>query len=73
MTGFGALEVLAALSIWRGGGFGRWFLIIVASFATIAALMSMPAYPLWSLTLVAMYVLVIYGLAAYGCRPELTR
>ena len=23
--GFGALESLAALSVWRGGGFGRWF------------------------------------------------
>jgi hypothetical protein len=64
---------LAALSIWRGGGFGRWFGIIVAGLATIAALMSIPAYPFWSLTLVAMYMLVIYGLAAYGGRPELTR
>jgi hypothetical protein len=35
--------------------------------------MSIPAYPFWSLALVAMYVLVIYGLAAYGGRPELTR
>jgi hypothetical protein len=73
MIGFGAVEALAALSIWRGGGFGRWFGIIVAGLATIAALMSIPAYPFWSLALVAMYVLVIYGLAAYGGRPELTR
>ena len=72
MIGFGAVEALAALSIWRGGAFGRWFGIIVAGLAIIAALMSIPAYPFWSLTLVAMYVLVIYGLAAYGGRPELT-
>jgi hypothetical protein len=68
---FGALELLAALSVWRGGGFGRWFGIFAASLALIAALMSMPAYPFWSLTLVAMCVLVIYGLAAYGGNPEL--
>jgi hypothetical protein len=29
--GFGALEFLAAVSIWRGGGFGRWFGIFVTS------------------------------------------
>jgi hypothetical protein len=71
--GFGALEALAALSIWRGGAFGRWFGIFVAGLAIVAALMSIPAYPFWSLTLVAIDILVIYGLAAYGGRPELTR
>jgi hypothetical protein len=71
--GLGAVEALAALSIWRGGGFGRWFGIILAGVATLVALMSIPAYPLWSLVLVALYVLVIYGLATYGGKPELTR
>ena len=71
--GFAAVEALAALSIWRGGAFGRWFGILVAGFAILVALMSIPAYPFWSLTLVALYVLVIYGLAAYGGRPELTQ
>ncbi len=71
--GFGALEGLAALSIWRGGAFGRWFGIAVAGLAILAAMMSIPAYPFWSLTLVAIDVLVIYGLVAYGGRPELTR
>ncbi len=70
--GFGAVEALAALSIWRGGEFGRWFGIIVAGFATLVALMTIPAYPFWSLVLVARYVLVIYGLAAYGGKPQPT-
>ena len=70
--GFAALEVLAALSIFRGGVFGRWFGIIVAGLAVLAAMMSIPAYPLWSLVLVALGVLVIYGLAAHGGKPELT-
>jgi hypothetical protein len=63
---FGALELLAAFSVWRGGAFGRWFGIVIASFAVIAALMMIPAYPFWALTLVALNVLVVYGLAAYG-------
>jgi hypothetical protein len=73
VMGFGALEALAALSIWRGGAFGRWFGIVVAGFAVIAAMLSLPAYPLWSLVLVTLYLLVIYGLAAFGGKPALTR
>jgi hypothetical protein len=70
--GFGVLEALAGLSIWYGGAFGRWFGIGVASFAILGAMMSIPAYPIWALVLVAIDVLVIYGLAAYGGKPELT-
>lgn len=70
---FGAAQALAALSIWRGGAFGRWFGIIVAGLAVIAAMLSIPAYPLWSLLLVALDVLIIYGLAAYGGKPVVTR
>jgi hypothetical protein len=69
--GFGALELLAAFSIWRGGAFGRWFGMIVAGLGIVLALMSMPAYPLWSLAIGALEALVIYGLAVYGGRPEL--
>ncbi len=71
--GFGALELLTALSIWRGGGFGRWFGIFVAGVAVVVAMMMIPAYPLWALTLVAIDFMVIYGLAVYGGRPELTQ
>ena len=70
---FGVLEGLAALSIWRGGEFGRWFGIFAAGLAGLAAMLSIPAYPFWALTLVAIDVLVIYGLAAYGGKPYLTR
>jgi len=62
----GALQLAAAFSIWAGGTFGRWFGIAVACINAIAALLSMPAYPFWSLAVFAVDVLVIYGLAAYG-------
>jgi hypothetical protein len=65
----GALEILAAFSIWAGGGFGRWFGIFVAGLSAIGALLSMPAYPFWSLAVFAIDILIIYGLAAYGGRP----
>ena len=70
---FGVVEALAALSVWRGGEFGRWFGILAAGLAGLAAMLSIPAYPFWSLALLAIDVLVIYGLAAYGGKPYLTR
>jgi hypothetical protein len=73
VMGFGALEALAAVSVWRGGEFGRWFGIVAAGLGGLAAMMSIAAYPFWSLTLVAIAVLVIYGLAVYGGKPYLTR
>ena len=65
----GALAIIAAFSIWSGGGFGRWFGIFVAGLSSIGALMSMPAYPFWSLAIFAIDILIIYGLAAYGGQP----
>ena len=73
MMGFGVLEALAAVSVWRGGEFGRWFGIIAAGLGGLAAMMSIPAYPFWALALLAIDVLIIYGLAAYGGKPYLTR
>ena len=62
----GVLQLFAAFSVWRGGSFGRWFGIAVASLNSIAALLSIPAYPFWSLAIFAIDVLVIYGLTTYG-------
>jgi magnesium-transporting ATPase (P-type) len=62
----GAVQILAAYSVWNGNQFGRWFGIGTAGLSSIAALMSLPAYPFWSLAIFAVDILVIYGLAAYG-------
>ena len=62
----GAVQILAAYSIWNGNQFGRWFGMAVAGLSSIGALMSIPAYPFWSLAVFAVDILVIYGLAAYG-------
>jgi hypothetical protein len=62
----GVVEILAAFSIWSGNQFGRWFGIAVAGLSAIAALLAIPAYPLWSLAIFAVDILIIYGLSAYG-------
>ena len=68
----GGLQLAAAFSIWAGGGYGRWFGIASATCNAIAALLSIPAYPFWSLAIFAVDVLVIYGLAAYGGDRRIT-
>ncbi len=73
LIGFATLELLTAVSVFRGGAFGRWFGMFIAGVAVVLAMLTIPAYPLWALTLVAIDLLVIYGLAAYGGNPELTR
>jgi hypothetical protein len=60
------LQVFAAFSIWQGGSYGRWFGIFAAMLSSIGALLSIPAYPLWSLAIFAVDILIVYGLAAYG-------
>jgi hypothetical protein len=62
----GVLELIAAISLFGGGTFGRLFGIFAGSLAAIAALLSIPAYPLWSIAIFALSVWIVYGLAVYG-------
>jgi hypothetical protein len=66
----GVVQILAAFSIWNGNQFGRWFGILTAGLSSIGALLSIPAYPFWSLAIFAVDILIIYGLAAYGGQHE---
>jgi hypothetical protein len=59
----GVLELVAAFSLWSGGEFGRWFGIFIASLNAIGALLSMPAYPFWSLAIFALAIIIVYKLA----------
>jgi len=69
----GIFQVIAAFSIWAGNEFGRWIGILSASVGAIGALLSIPGYPLWSLAVFSLDILVIYGLVAYGGRQSRSR
>ena len=62
----GAIQFIAAFSIWNRNEFGRWIGIGSAVVNAILQLLFMPAFPLLSLALFAVAVLVIYGLVQYG-------
>lgn len=61
----GVLELCAAASLLAGKAFGRWFGIAVGSLNAISALLSIPAYPLWSLAIFALSLWIVYGLAVH--------
>lgn len=59
----GVLELIAAFSLFSGGEFGRWFGIFIAALNAMGALLSLPAYPFWSLAIFALAIIIIYKLA----------
>jgi hypothetical protein len=48
----------------------RWVGVAIAALNAMVQLIAMPAYPVWSLCLIALDVLVIYGLIAHGSRSR---
>jgi len=67
----GAAQLFAGFSLWSVNLYGRIVAILVASLSALASLMSIPAYPFWSLAIFTVDVLILYGLVAYGGRPSL--
>jgi hypothetical protein len=62
----GVFQLIAALSLWGGGLFGRIVGIGAAGLSAIAALLSIPAYPLWSLAIFALDIVIIHQIATRG-------
>lgn len=58
----GALEALASVSLFRRGGFGRYFAIAVAALMAIDSLFELPNYPLWSLAIFGLSLWILNGL-----------
>ena len=59
----GILEIFAGFSLFAGGGFGRWVGIFASALTAISALLSLPAYPLWSLAVFALAIIILYELS----------
>ena len=61
----GILELVAAISLFRGGTFGRFYGMTIGALNAIGALLSIAAYPLLSIALFALSLWIVYGLAIY--------
>jgi hypothetical protein len=64
--GFAAVQVGAAILILNRSAAGAILGITLAMLHGLAVLMSIGAYPVWSVVLLAIDGLVIYGLTVYG-------
>jgi hypothetical protein len=66
----GVLELIAAFSLFSGGEYGRWVGIFVGSLNAMAALLTIPARPFWSLAIFALSIIIIYKLAEGPTGPK---
>jgi hypothetical protein len=64
----GILQLVAAYSIWSGGGYGQVFGIFCAGLNAIILLFTVNAFPFAAFMLFIVDILIIYGLVAYGGR-----
>lgn len=62
----GALLIVAAMGVFQGSGFARWFGIFAAGLNALTFFGAVQSYPFWSLMVFSLDVLVIYALAVYG-------
>ena len=66
VLGLGALLLLAAVLVFTGSQFARWFGIFAAGVNGIGQLFFIQAYPLWSMAMFAADIIIIYALAMYA-------
>ena len=65
------LQLVAAAGILAGNQLARWFAVAVVGLNAIDMMFFIPAYPFWALTIIAVDVVALYGLCAYGSRANL--
>ena len=54
-----------------GNQLARWTAVVLVGLNAIDQMFFIPAYPFWSLTIIAMDVVALYGLCAYGSRANI--
>ena len=67
----GVVQLLAAAGVLAGNQVARWFAVVVVGLNAIEQMFFIPAYPFWSLMIIAVDVVALYGLCAYGSRANL--
>jgi len=67
---FGVLQIAAGIGVMVGNQAARWFAVAVAAVNAIEQMFFVPAYPFWSLAVIAMDVVALYGLCLYGSREN---
>ena len=67
---FAILLLIAGGGVMAGNQLAWWFAVAVLGLNAIEQMFFIPAYPFWSLTIIAMDILALYGLCTYGSREN---
>ena len=62
----GIVVVLVGLGVMTGNILARTIGVVIAGFSLLVNFMALPVYPVWSIVLITIDVLVIYALVAHG-------
>jgi hypothetical protein len=65
------LQLAAGAGVMAGNQLARWFAVAVVGLSALDMMFFIPAYPFWALTIIAIDVVALYGLCAYGSRENL--
>jgi hypothetical protein len=69
---FGILQLLAGAGALVGNQLARWCGVGLVGLNAIAQMFFIPAYPFWSLMIIAADVVALYALCVYGSRENVT-
>jgi molecular chaperone DnaJ len=70
MTILGAAQLLAAPGVWAGNQLARWCAVGAVGLNAIGQMFFIPAYPFWSLLIIAVDAVALWALCAYGGREH---
>jgi molecular chaperone DnaJ len=70
MTILSAVQLLAAAGVWAGNQLARWLAVAMAGLTAIGQMFVIPAYPLWSLMIIAADVVALWELCTHGSREN---
>src|SRR6478735_11936955 len=68
----GVALIAAARGVLQGSELWRWFGVAAACLNALAQLLFVQSYPLWSVTMFALDVIVVYALSVHGGRKLTT-
>jgi hypothetical protein len=69
----GVAQALASIGVLAGNQVARWFGVAVIGLNLINQMFFLPGYPFWSLMIIAVDVVALWGLCVYGSRDNLAR
>ena len=61
----GVVEMALAYGITTGSNIARWIAVVVVGFGSLVHLLSVPLYPWWSLFVLAIDLVILYGLLVH--------